>query len=776
MTSSIRILLACNHPPHQRRIIAASGGEMVVAADRAAFDEQLHSGQFQLVLLDAAFPQPDLQAVVSHHLPVIVVSEEATTAAAVRAMKNGASDYLIFDNDFETRLNAAVEDCLTPALPDHLSPQLFRSVYDDAPIMMFIFDVDGIVLDMNQCCLNELGYTREAILGQPVSKMLTPESVQLAIKVCLPQLWRDGSVVDASHQMVTQGGDVLDVLINSKVVRTTNGAPVALSIARNVTDHRRIAAAEREQRALTEALRDTTVALTSTLNFDEVLDRILANVARVVPYDSSNIMLVQGSLARMVRNQRSGSLGREIDVPTVDFIIPHTPTLRIMAETGNALVIACTENDPNWVDLPQSAWIKSFVGAPIRERDQVIGFLTLNCGTPGAFNERHAERLQAFANQAAIAIRNARLYDAAQRHADELEQRVNKRTAQLNIERNQLYAILQSTGEGIFYAEDDLIRYINPALTSLTGYSAEDLIGRPVTVLYGEDKWQSMVEAVEKGDIWRGELSIRCKDGSELDAGLTVGRGSQPQDSPLRTVVMVRDIRREKALQNQKSRFIANASHELRTPIQNIITRLYLIKKQPARINDHIDVIEDVTRRMRNLVEDLLDLTRFERGHIPLEQRPVNLGTLIASMVDVQQADAHLKNISLTTVIPESSLYVLGDPERLGQVLTNLVVNALNYTPAGGRVTVKLQQRQNTAIIRVEDTGIGIEAAHLEQIFEPFVRVNEDRQGSGLGLSIAREIIEMHNGMIDVNSKPGQGSCFTIALQLAPVAVGHINS
>ena len=283
-----------------------------------------------------------------------------------------------------------------------------------------------------------------------------------------------------------------------------------------------------------------------------------------------------------------------------------------------------------------------------------------------------------------------------------------------------------------------------------------------------DDTWETMHAAIQQGKVWRSELFLRRKDGSEFDAGVTIAPGSQPNDDSLHTVAVVRDISQDKALQDQKSRFIANASHELRTPIQNIITRLYLIKHQPPRMKEHIEVIETVTERMRRLVEDLLDLSRFDRGVIPLEKEPVGLQELIQSVVDVQLAEAQMRGIRLTTEMIHEPLFVLGDSERLGQVVTNLVMNALNYTPDDGIVSVTLAQERQYAIVCVKDTGVGIAPARIEQIFEPFVRLSENRQGSGLGLSIAKEIVEMHGGTIDVTSTLGQGSCFTLTFMLAP--------
>lgn len=762
-----RTVLLCAQPRPQ--LESALTGEFVVFDSTAHLQEALAGGDdVAVVIADNTFDPAQIHALTAPaHIPALVVADHGNVAQAVAALKAGMRDYIVMDDDFEDHLAAALGQMASFPQSGAPSAAFGHDTYDDAPVMMFTFDRSGMILDVNQQCVRELGYARDQLIGRTLVAFLTPESGKEA-QARLPHLWQAGHADNLIFRCRTSGNEIMDVLVDCRVLRDS----VAMAAMRNITHQKRIESAEREQRALSDALRDITVALTSTLDFDEVLDRILANVARVVPYDTGVVMFVEDKIARLVRNQRWTELGREINVPHMELPIEAMPTMRRMYESGQPLVIPDTAVSTDWVDLPQSRWVHSFVGAPIREGDQVIGFLTLNSGRRGTFTAKDAERLQAFANQAAIAIRNAQLFDAAQRHAEDLEQRVAERTVQLNVERNQLHAILESTGEGIFYAENHIIRYVNPAFTALTGYSAQEILGHSVASLsHTEDvTWETMRAAVEQGKVWRADLHLSRKDGSEFDAGVTIAPGNQPEDQPLRTVAVVRDISLEKALQDQKSRFIANASHELRTPIQNVITQLYLIKHQPARVMEHVEVIDNVTDRMRKLVEDLLDLSRFERGVIPLEKRPVHLQGLIQGVVEVQRAEAQMRQIELIAHMTSDPLHVLGDSERLGQVITNLVMNALNYTEEGGQVTISLSQAEESAVISVADNGIGIAPSRINQIFEPFVRINENRQGSGLGLSIAKEIVEMHGGTIDVTSVPGEGSCFALTFMLAPVA------
>jgi putative nucleotidyltransferase with HDIG domain len=185
----------------------------------------------------------------------------------------------------------------------------------------------------------------------------------------------------------------------------------------NAIENARLLQAERAARELAEALRDTAAALSSTLNFDEVLDRILENVERVVPYDSVNLMLVEQDQARVVR-VKTRAAGNFTLTPLLR--IPQTPNLRQMIATSQAHLIADTQNDPIWIEFPETRWIRSHLGAPICLKGKVIGFLNLDSATPNFFNATHIPRLQAFADQAALALENARLLQETQTRAEQL--------------------------------------------------------------------------------------------------------------------------------------------------------------------------------------------------------------------------------------------------------------------------------------------------------------------------------------------------------------------
>jgi PAS domain S-box-containing protein len=431
--------------------------------------------------------------------------------------------------------------------------------------------------------------------------------------------------------------------------------------------------------------------------------------------------------------------------------------------------------------LPET---RSEMALPFKVGERIIGAMDVQSRHEDAFDDHDVIILQTLADLLAIAIDKARLHEQVQRHADELEHRVQERTYELERERAQLQATLDSMGEGVIYDEKLQTRYINRALTVLTGYQSSEWHGyldplKPADTSHTEfaGLMRTIYETVDRIGIWRGEFRFRRKDGLEFDAGLTCTKVADEDGHIVGAVTIIRDVSQEKALQAQKSRFVANASHELRTPITNLKTRLYLLHKQPEKLDEHLQVVENVVERMRRLVEELLDISRFERGLISLQPQRVLLQVLIANVIATQLPEAERKHITLTAKLPRDPLYIYADPDRIEQVITNTVTNAINYTADGGTVTVVVTPTNGQAVIEVFDTGIGIAPENIDQVFQPFFRVGESSvTGTGLGLSIAKEIIEMHGGEIGVESEFGKGSRFYIKLALDQQQVGVSSS
>ena len=237
-------------------------------------------------------------------------------------------------------------------------------------------------------------------------------------------------------------------------------------------------------------------------------------------------------------------------------------------------------------------------------------------------------------------------------------------------------------------------------------------------------------------------------------------------------MIIVRDITQELAAKTQKDYFFARASHDLRTPLTSIMTRLYLLGKKPDKLDEHLRILNHVSNQMLQLVNDLLDVSRAEQGAMILNQRDLVLQSIVEEVVEVASADAELKQIDLQAELVEAPLHIYGDPMRLNQVITNLVSNAIHYTPEGGQIVVRVERQElvekSYAVVCVRDNGIGISTDNLSHVFEPFFRASKNHEnGSGLGLYIVKEIVRLHNGQVTVSSEVGKGTSFFVRLALS---------
>ncbi|MCA9973162.1 MAG: PAS domain S-box protein [Anaerolineales bacterium] len=284
-------------------------------------------------------------------------------------------------------------------------------------------DLNWRVVSWNKAAERIYGWSeaeaRQMDPGMLQTDFLSETRTSIVQQIFAHGIWR-GEVVQS-----TKDGRRIVVRSAVSLLRDQIGRPIgAVSINSDVTAQRRMAESERQQRLLTAALRDSAAALNSTLDLDEVLDRILDNVKRVVPHDVGNIMLVDAGEACIVRHHGYEVYDQAREVTQLRFSLANVPYFREMARTGRAVYIHDTLADARWQPVSGYEWLRTYVGAPIQWQDQTLGFLNLNSHTPGDFSLQDAERLATFADYAAIAIRNAQLYAQAQELAS-LREREN---------------------------------------------------------------------------------------------------------------------------------------------------------------------------------------------------------------------------------------------------------------------------------------------------------------------------------------------------------------
>jgi PAS domain S-box-containing protein len=663
----------------------------------------------------------------------------------------------------------------------------------------------------------------------------------------------------------------------------------SLAVLQSLADHAggaleriQAEATEREQRLLAETLRDTVIALTSTLDFDAVLDTILDQVAKIVPYDSIDIMLIQEGVARIVRYRDRPELGFQTDPAAVALPIATTADLQEQIATGEPLLIPDVTAFPGWVWVPGREWIRSHIGAPIRVRGQVIGFLDLDSAQPGFYNAQHLAAVRTFAAQAAVALENARLLAEAKRRAAELEAlyetaiattgtletdallaEMSRQICRL-IAVDSLYVVLydadaQECRLAFAISDDEVVRdrmvgmrlplagggliawVVRTGQTLHIGDVLSDPLPTPPIQVGPKGKRTWLGVPLIAHDRLIGVITVQsnrphafsAEDRRLLEAlaapigvamenarlytevrrhaaGLEQRVAERTAELTQREAALRAANEKLKELDRLKSQFISNVSHELRTPLTNIKTSLWLFERgKPEKRAYYLATIGRESELLHRLIEDLLQLSRLDLGKAQPAFEMVNLDHLVGTLVEDRTALFAERGLTLRAELAADLPPVRADPKMLIQVLTNLMTNAMNYTPAGGTVTVstrlqiaddrwqmadggvktarpavsgiadsKLQTDtpQSTlpnpqwVTFSVSDTGPGIPAEDLRHLFQRFYRGEAARKsgspGTGLGLSICQELVERHGGHITLESEVGKGSVFTVLLPL----------
>ncbi len=404
------------------------------------------------------------------------------------------------------------------------------------------------------------------------------------------------------------------------------------------------------------------------------------------------------------------------------------------------------------------------IGLPLEAQGNLVGLLLVlrASASPSTYNERKI--LQAFADHAAVAVTNARLYE------------------QVTQEKRQLDVLLEGSADGIMILDSGhLILRWNRALAKLSGVTPATALGNThdEIIRWSNTPDRTLSDAEARG--WpfangsplyvEGNLQQPTGDGRAV--GITYAPIFDKNKRLANIIANVRDITKFREAEQLKSTFISVISHELRTPVSLIKGYAGTLLREDASwtkntINESITVIEEEADRLANLIDNLLEASQLQAGGLQLNLSTIDIVTLTNKLTKKfkTQTEKHTLNVSFADNFPKP----IADEERILQALSNLISNAIKYSPNGGPITVSGKYTNREIIISVKDSGIGVEAGDLNKIFDRFHRVTDTEtshtQGAGLGLYLTRAIIEAHHGRIWVHSDPGLGSTFHIAIPI----------
>lgn len=373
-----------------------------------------------------------------------------------------------------------------------------------------------------------------------------------------------------------------------------------------------------------------------------------------------------------------------------------------------------------------------------------------------------------------IARRHARSLEATNQAMNEEIQARSRMQEALQ----QLAAIVESSDDAIMGTtlEGQILTW-NPGAERLYGYTRDEVLGKHVSLLHARKELEAeLMEKMARGErVSQLETLKLTKDGREIDVSLTISPIMDRKGRMIGASRIARDITDRKALDRMKDEFVGTVSHELRTPLTAIKGFIELVLDGDSgpvadTQREFLEVAARNADRLGALINDILDVSRIESQGLEIRTEPIDLAAVLVDVAATFRVMAQAKGLTLRQEVAKIPK-VMGDPARLVQVFSNLVSNAIKYTPKGEvGVTAGVSNRGIEVI--VHDSGIGLTKEEQGQLFTKFFRgrnpVVADSGGTGLGLVIAKAIIEQHHGTIDVESRPGEGTRFRVVLPLAP--------
>jgi PAS domain S-box-containing protein len=531
----------------------------------------------------------------------------------------------------------------------------------------------------------------------------------------------------------------------------------------------RLFAESERRRSIAEALADVGRALAQSLDVAVISERIAESLRGLLRAGSSAVYRLDAKSGDLVVMAGTGMLATTLEPNTA---LPAGSVAHLAVTQRRPIATSDVLDDPQLaITADARARLKpdahrSALAVPLLVHETVIGALGIGDVEGRLFDDEELRLTQAFADQAAIALENARLYEEA--HA----------------QRKQLTQIFDSTTDGIMFVRPDgRIEAANRRAAELLGIEDDAVVGADLIGLLVRQ-----AAAAEADDLFAASLRSLFNDVGGGEGDLTIAAltrvlhwVAKPTRDAAGDVVgltlTLQDVTKEREVSQMKSDFVSFVTHQLRTPLSGIKWMLELAGQQEHIPADTLTYIEDAhgaAERLITLVNDLLDISRLERGRLDVRPRPTDLaaltGEVLAEVRRLAQDKGHRVSVSAPADLPP----VLADPQLMRQVILNLASNAIKYTRPGGELAVRMSREVSSVLWAIQDNGIGIPKEAQRRLFEKFYRADNvytiETEGTGLGLYLVRLIVERFGGRVWCESEEGQGATFLFTL---PQAESH---
>jgi len=650
--------------------------------------------------------------------------------------------------------------------------------------------LSGQIIATGQSILTLQSSEAESRGGVTIGEMGTPHSI-----VAVPMI-SGGKVIGAlsaqSYQYNAYSEDdqqILSTLANQVTVAILNARLFAETQRFTATLEQRVvertSQLEHEQHN-TETLLRILTEVTSSLDLDRALNRTLVLLNDAIGADQGMIMLLHADDNNL--HYRAG-YDSQLNSKNSEEAIGSNPLILKIGEGLSGWVVKQRKSitvddlrkDERWVISDDLRNYRSALAVPLVVGEDIIGTIMVLHHVTGYFGPETLEMVKAIGSQISIAINNAQLYELIRDQAE----RLGAMLRQQQVEASRQTAIFEAVADGILVTDSsNHITFVNDSVERILDVNKEQMEDQSLenfAGLFGQTT-QTWIHTVNE---WSKNPSISLlgemyAEQINLDNGKVALVHLTPvvwKNEFLGTVSIFRDITHEVEVDRLKSEFVATVSHELRTPMTSIRGYVDLMMMGAAgAVNENqshfLEIIKNNTERLNILVNDLLDVSSIESGRVMLSVELVDMQQVARDVVADVQERARKEHKPMEVLLEAGSPLpvIMADNERVRQILGNLVDNAYNYTPAQGMIKICLYKQNGNLQVDVRDSGIGVSNEQRERVFERFYRGENPMvlatPGTGLGLSIVKQLVEMHNGKIWLESTgiPGQGSTFSFTL------------
>lgn len=619
-----------------------------------------------------------------------------------------------------------------------------RDIIANADDIIYSARLDGTIAAVNPAVERVLGYPPDDLIGRPLDTLIAPDQLHVSYGMLDRKIAGESSStyeIDA----ISRDGRRVTLEVNTRLVNPEGQEPLINGVARDISARRqRIRQAE-----LTAAIG---TALTSQGGIDEQLETCMQAIVDHLDAAAAGVWLIDDpstaalSLHAIAQSKHHGGNG------TPAFGIDGT--LDQVAGTRQPLLTSTADD---------GGGTRAIASHPILLGDKVQGVVQV--AFHHAIDDTMDTVLRSIVDTISVAMDRNRVEHA---RAIVLER---EREARIwaEVAETRYRNLFEGVADAIFVA-DATRRYrdVNAAATALLGYDRDELLQLRIddVVVGGPDWAQAEFSQYVQDGRWMGELELRRKDGSVVPVEALATVAELPSGPVFLSAV--RDITERRHLQRLERDFLAMVTHDIRTPLTSIKGWLQILQRR-SHLEDRdrftIKRTLEQVEKIAGLINDLADLVRIEAGQLQIHASPMDLIPLVREQIETVQEQTSRHTLRLEA--PDGPVEGSWDRRRLGQILENLLTNAVKYTPDGGEIVTRVERSDTVVTIQVIDHGIGIAPDHLPLLFERFYREGATGAGGlGLGLHITRMLVEAHGGSITADTELGRGSVFTVTLPL----------